>query len=193
MATKNVKLLSKIKAQESTISLILGVLVVFIVGFLLFKYFRGTPLIPRKEEGVESLTPKAELTPTVLPPGLPVSLPTKYVVQKTDSLWKISEKYYGTGYNWVDISRENKLKNPNLIFTGQELNIPNVLPKKPIKPGLETQPITGKIYTVVKGDNLWNISVRAYQDGFKWTEIAKASNLTNPGLIHPGNVLTIPR
>jgi len=193
MATKNVKLLSKIKAQESTISLILGVLVVFIVGFLLFKYFRGTPLIPRKEEGVESLTPKAELTPTVLPPGLPVSLPAKYVVQKTDSLWKISEKYYGTGYNWVDISRENKLKNPNLIFTGQELNIPNVLPKKPIKPGLETQPITGKIYTVVKGDNLWNISVRAYQDGFKWTEIAKASNLTNPGLIHPGNVLTIPR
>lgn len=53
--------------------------------------------------------------------------------------------------------------------------------------------IEGNTYTVVRGDNLWNISVRAYGNGFKWGDIAKANNLTNPRVIHAGNVLQIPR
>lgn len=53
--------------------------------------------------------------------------------------------------------------------------------------------IVGNTYTVVRGDNLWNISVRAYGTGFKWGEIAKANNLLNPRVIHAGNVLQIPR
>ncbi|HUV71729.1 MAG TPA: LysM peptidoglycan-binding domain-containing protein [Clostridia bacterium] len=46
---------------------------------------------------------------------------------------------------------------------------------------------------MVKGDTLWDISVRAYQDGYRWVEIAEANNLSNPNIIHPGNALTIPR
>jgi nucleoid-associated protein YgaU len=53
--------------------------------------------------------------------------------------------------------------------------------------------IIGSSYTVVKNDSLWKISVRAYGDGFKWTEIAQNNNIANPGLIHPGNTLTLPR
>ncbi len=48
-------------------------------------------------------------------------------------------------------------------------------------------------YVVLKGDNLWTISVRAYGDGYQWTKIAQANNLTDPSLIHSGNVLKIPR
>ena len=55
------------------------------------------------------------------------------------------------------------------------------------------QAIAGDSYTVVKGDNLWNIAVRAYGDGFRWTEIAEANNLVNPSIIHRGNVFVIPR
>jgi nucleoid-associated protein YgaU len=40
---------------------------------------------------------------------------------------------------------------------------------------------------------LWTIAVRAYGDGYKWTEIAKANKLVNPNLIHPGNVFVLPR
>jgi nucleoid-associated protein YgaU len=53
--------------------------------------------------------------------------------------------------------------------------------------------ISGNTYTVVRGDNLWNIAVRAYGDGFRWVEIAKANKLVNPHLIHAGNKFTLPR
>ncbi|KNZ71099.1 peptidoglycan-binding lysin domain-containing protein [Thermincola ferriacetica] len=47
-----------------------------------------------------------------------------YVVQKGDSLWSISEKYYGTGFSFYKIMRENKIINPNTLHVGQVLIIP---------------------------------------------------------------------
>lgn len=53
-----------------------------------------------------------------------------------------------------DIARSNKIENPNLIRIGQKIQLPD-----------------GRMYTVAKGDNLWNISrgkfrgsVPAFQD-----------------------------
>ncbi len=53
--------------------------------------------------------------------------------------------------------------------------------------------ISGTSYTIVSGDNLWDIAVRAYGDGYRWTEIASANALENPDLIFPGNTLKLPR
>ena len=53
--------------------------------------------------------------------------------------------------------------------------------------------ISGTTYTIKEGDNLWDISVRAYGDGFKWPELAKANNISNPDLIYPNNILKLPR
>lgn len=47
-------------------------------------------------------------------------------------------------------------------------------------------------YTVVKGDALWNIAKKFYGDGSKYTIIANANGISNPNLIYPGQVLTIP-
>jgi nucleoid-associated protein YgaU len=120
-----------------------------------------------------------------------------YTVQKDDDLWSIAEKTYGSGYNWVDIASANNLKNPNLITEGQTLFLPNVYPKKPTtslkqKPTNLT-PINSGEYTIAKGDNLWTIAVRAYSDGYRWVEIAKANGLTNPNLIFPNVKILIPR
>jgi nucleoid-associated protein YgaU len=49
-----------------------------------------------------------------------------------------------------------------------------------------------KTYTVKAGDDLWDVAVAVYKDGYRWSEIAKANNLTNPNVIHSGNVLNIP-
>jgi len=46
---------------------------------------------------------------------------------------------------------------------------------------------------VVKGDNLWQIALRAYGDGYQWVKIARENKLANPDLIHSGNILKIPR
>jgi len=49
-----------------------------------------------------------------------------------------------------------------------------------------------RTYTVESGDTLWAISERFYGDGGKYQVIADASGVSNPDLIQPGQVLTIP-
>jgi len=223
------KLIKNYKTNESTISMVLGVIVILIVGFFIVKNFKNEnegETIP--SIGTEELTPGTQM----------------YTVQKGDDLWKISENFLGTGYEWKRIADANNIASPYGIEVGQELTIPPVItetilpevtpeegavkevvsPTETVASPTETpvptetllptitpseevalsptpteaisptvQAIEGDSYTVVKGDNLWNISVRAYGDGFKWTEIAKANNLTNPGLIHSGNTFVIPR
>jgi nucleoid-associated protein YgaU len=49
-----------------------------------------------------------------------------YTVGKNDTLQKISQKFYGTTKKWIKIYNANKntLKNPDRLYPGQTLNIP---------------------------------------------------------------------
>ena len=164
--------------------MVLGALVIVVVGVLVVNYFRG------QEEG------------TTLPTGVTTEkigskeLPTTHTVAAGETLWKIAEAYYDSGYNWVDIAEENEIANPGLIEEGQLLSIPKVDAKTATVSKPEVSPqvsITGSTYTVVKGDNLWDIAVKAYSDGYKWVEISRENKLVNPNVIHAGNVLILPR
>ena len=53
-------------------------------------------------------------------------------------------------------------------------------------------PPAPRTYTVVSGDTLWAIAERFYGDASKYQVIADASGISNPDLIYPGQVLTIP-
>ena len=55
-----------------------------------------------------------------------------------------------------------------------------------------TDKLPGK-YTVKEGDTLFDIAQNYYKDGYKYTEIAKANNLTNPDELEKGQVLEIPK
>lgn len=48
-------------------------------------------------------------------------------------------------------------------------------------------------YTVKEGDTLFIIADKYYQDGYKYTEIVKANNLTNADSIEKDQVLEIPK
>jgi nucleoid-associated protein YgaU len=61
------------------------------------------------------------------------------------------------------------------------------------KGGEGTGTISSATYTVVEGDHLWGIAVRAYGDGFRWVEIAQTNNINNPDLIYPGEQFKLPR
>jgi nucleoid-associated protein YgaU len=191
-------LLKQLKLNESTVSTILGAAVVVVVGILLFNFFSKTQKKGEGqigEEGVVTEEVKKEGQEGITPGGLPAV----HKVEKGDDLWKIAEKYYGSGYNWVDIVKENKIRNPNKLFEGVELKIPAVaaklLTKKAEVAGVtkETSSIEGDKYKVVKGDSLWDIAVRAYGDGYKWIQLAKENNLRNPNHIVPDQELRIPR
>lgn len=49
----------------------------------------------------------------------------------------------------------------------------------------------GQEYKVKSGDNLWNISKKLTGDPMKYKEIAKKNGISNPNLIHPGQVIKI--
>lgn len=53
---------------------------------------------------------------------------------------------------------------------------------------------SARTYTVVSGDSLSKIAKREYGDAQKWQVIYQANRdkISNPDLIHPGQVLTIP-
>lgn len=51
--------------------------------------------------------------------------PERYTVKKGDSLWKISKRYYGTGWKYAVIAKANGIKG-NRILPGQVLIIPDI-------------------------------------------------------------------
>jgi nucleoid-associated protein YgaU len=63
---------------------------------------------------------------------------------------------------------------------------------EPAPPPPPPPPPAPRTYTVVSGDTLWAISEQFYGDGSKYQVIADASGVSNPDLIQPGQVLTIP-
>ncbi len=195
------------KFKENYQSIILGALVLLVGVSTLLKVSSKKPgstqpaaqtVMNEKNVGNTTGTkPMAKTTPVA----------GKYTVEKGDTLWKIAEKNYDSGYAWSEIASANKLKNPGVIEKGQVLTLPKITAKLPTTTGqiVKTTPKTttmaqtkkvtlqGSSYTVVKGDNLWSIAVRAYGDGYAWTKIAKANKLKHPNLIHKGNVLKLPR
>ncbi|MDE6053158.1 MAG: phage tail protein [Lachnospiraceae bacterium] len=54
---------------------------------------------------------------------------------------------------------------------------------------------TNEMYTVVKGDCLWNIAKKFYGSGNQYSKIYNANRdkIKNPNLIYPGQVLVIPK
>jgi nucleoid-associated protein YgaU len=179
--------LSQIKWGESYTSLFLGAAVVIVVFVLIFSLMQSRNGFKGQTQSTSTVSKEQVVDLTA---------PRTYTVKTGDYLWSIAEKIYGSGYNWVDLANANKLENPGIVYAGTKLIVPDVKAKTLTvgnNPVQVNNPITGNSYTVVKGDYLWSIAVRAYGDGYKWTEIAKANNLTNPDLIFSGNVLKLPR
>lgn len=205
MENKLKQLLKTIKLNESMLSMIFGVATVLLIGVLVVRmYSTNRPEITQESENTEVAMEKVgDVVVEVKEDGkkYPAELPETVKVEKGENLWTIAEKQYGSGYNWVDIAKENKLANANILVEGQELKLPKTavitleqttVPEKAEMQAVEPS-ITGDTYTVVKGDHLWKIAVSAYGDGYKWSEIAKANEIAHPNYIEVGQVLKLPR
>jgi nucleoid-associated protein YgaU len=171
-------------SPDSYVSMALGLAVVLVIGMITYNYFKAK-MQPGKTTEEQKQEEQAAL-----------QLPGKYTVKEGDTLWSIAETQYKSGYNWVDIAKTNNLGNADYIEAGQTLTIPDVKPIL-VPPGEVSSASTDtrmqpKTYTVVRGDSLWAISVRIYNNGYRWTDIASLNKLAKPDIIHAGNILTLP-
>ena len=193
------------KLNEDRVSTILGIVVVLLVGGMMFNYFRTSNL--RTWQGMllnEDKPATASITENEEKKTQDI---VTYKVVKGDDLWHIAEKYYQSGYNYVDLIKENKLDRSGVITAGMELRIPKVESKKITITGVvkkeavlaEKTTVAKSIepgeYTTKKGDTYWNIAVRAYGDGFKWTKIYWENRkiFSNPDLIETNTKIVIPK
>jgi murein DD-endopeptidase MepM/ murein hydrolase activator NlpD len=117
-----------------------------------------------------------------------------YVVQAGDTLFAIALRL---GVTATDLAAANDLSNPNLIFVGQRLIIPDHPPQA--EPAIvatydeqeeETNPpASPQVYVVQRGDTLSAIAARF---GLSVSELAAANAISDPDYLPVGQRLAIP-
>jgi len=102
-----------------------------------------------------------------------------HVVKRGESVASIASQYSGVTAD--DIARANGIVN-NIIYAGAALYLNG--------PGYVASGAEGSVnYTVRRGDRLGDI---AHQYGVGVSTLANKNNISNPNLIRPGQVLSIP-
>ncbi|MCS6870182.1 MAG: LysM peptidoglycan-binding domain-containing protein [Anaerolineae bacterium] len=126
-------------------------------------------------------------TQPIFPPGTTVTTVTTftaYTVRSGDTLAEIAARF---GTTVAAILSANGIRNPNLIFVGQVLNIPRT--RTTIVPARRTHVRRGRTYIVQPGDTLFLIAARFHRNVY---DIARANNILNLNQIFVGQVLVIP-
>ncbi len=90
-----------------------------------------------------------------------------YKVQQGDVLWKIADKY---GLTWEELSEYNNLKNPNLIYAGQEIKIPSKEISK------ESNKESNKKLTIAHTNDMHGFFIEGDYDGMGAAKIASKVN-----------------
>src|SRR3977135_487688 len=82
------------------------------------------PPPPAPEAEAPEAAPAAEEAPAAPPPPPPPLDVQTYTVVSGDTLWAISERFYGDGSKYQVIADASGVPNPDLIHPGQVLTIP---------------------------------------------------------------------
>jgi nucleoid-associated protein YgaU len=147
----------------------------------------NTPLLP-------ATSVRAPVAKPARRPSLPADKPTvrrpprnpaeSVRVVRGDSLWKLAERYLGSGLRWPELAELNpQIPNPSLIHVGELIRLP--LPTSATE--------VAKTFRVSRGDSLWKVASRELGSGAAWVCIAQANpRIENPDLIYPGQTLAIP-
>jgi len=121
-----------------------------------------------------------------------------YTVQPGDTLWKISEKFYGSGEFWERIYLVNTdvIQSPDRIYVGQVLKI-YLSPDGSIitvPNDNDAGNASAVYYTVAPGDTLWKIAKKYYGNGRLWRRIYEANTavISDPERLYVGWIIVVP-
>jgi nucleoid-associated protein YgaU len=87
-------------------------------------------LIAGNVEGVEAVNADQLVTPEIIQASNERDLPEPkfYTIKKGDTLWAIAQEHYGDGNKYTYIVEQNLevIKDPDLIYPGQTIRIPEL-------------------------------------------------------------------
>jgi LysM repeat protein len=107
-----------------------------------------------------------------------------YTVRPGDTLSSIAQRFYGNSarWKWIFQANQSKIKNPNMIFVGEVLNIPFKAPPRS-QTGTPAMPTALTTSTTLSGtlschglEELWEQAGGSHTEAFMAAEIAMAES-----------------
>ncbi|MEI8024827.1 MAG: LysM peptidoglycan-binding domain-containing protein [Pseudomonadota bacterium] len=122
-------------------------------------------------------------------PGLPeMGTKLSYIVEKGDTLAKISEKVYGNAKMWKDLASLAGLSDPNKIYPGEVIYYQLSPETSAFASSYEA--LGRSSVQVVKGDTLAKISMKVYGTSSKWRAIWRENEqVQDPEALTEGGVI----
>ncbi len=122
-------------------------------------------------------------------PGLPeMGAKLSYIVEKGDTLAKISEKVYGNAKMWKNLASLAGLSDPNKIYPGEVIYYQLSPETSAFASSYEA--LSRSSIQVAKGDTLAKISVKVYGTASKWRAIWRENEqVQDPEALTEGGVI----
>ena len=136
----------------------------------------------------------ASSRPAASLPAAPKRKFRKVVVEEGDSLWRIAERYLGSGSAWKKIVDANAGVNENTVLkTGLVLKVPTQS-ESPVAAQAPRSTVSrgGRYYEIQEGDSLWRIASEELGEGTRWQEIKEANPGVNLDVLKVGKRIQLP-
>lgn len=122
-----------------------------------------------------------------------------HVIKQKDTLWKVSEMYYGDGRHWRNLVEANPGLDPAAMVVGQTIKItplPTSSGRSVASDAAAPDPVTAageSLYVVREGDNgFWGISKSQYGHSKYFPAIANRNPDVHPARLRIGQTLILP-
>lgn len=125
-----------------------------------------------------------------------------YTVKSGDGWWSIAQSQLGNGARMNELAVYNGMTTRTMLHPGDKLKIPGKYDTNSNNNSTSTtmnnNTITGYneeagTYTVQAGDGWWKIASKTMGSGLKMYALAKHNGMSITTMLHPGNVLKIPK
>ena len=159
-----------------------------VIGFSTSTAVEASAVTAEETKPVNASPPQASMTAAARR-----AEPQEVTVAKGDTLWSLAERNLGSGERWREIAELNAGRS---MVDGQAFSHAGT-----IRPGwrllvpVDQAPAVAVANVRVEpGDTLWSIAEEEYGDGQRWSRVyaANTDQITDPDVIHPGQVLDIP-
>lgn len=116
-----------------------------------------------------------------------------YTIKRGDSWWGMATKFLGNGTKMFELAEFNGKTINTMIHPGDKIKIPGKYVENAATSPESDYTKEYTTYTVKRGDSWWKIAANEMGSGLKMSKLAAYNGKNITSMIHPGDVLKIPK